>query len=52
VARLEPDEAPPDVAALLANVLRGAGLRPGTDLAFLVVRISEEAPAERRLATR
>jgi hypothetical protein len=45
VARLEPDEAPPDVAALVAGVLRGLDLRAGEDLAFLVVRLEETAGA-------
>jgi hypothetical protein len=41
VARLDPDEPPPDVAALLAGVLRGLEVQPGRDLAFLVVRLEE-----------
>jgi hypothetical protein len=45
VARLEPDEAPPDVAALVAGVLRGLDVRSGEDLAFLVVRLEEAAAA-------
>jgi hypothetical protein len=42
VARLDPDEAPPDVASLVAGVLRGLGVEPGRDLAFLVVRLEPE----------
>jgi hypothetical protein len=41
VARLDPDEPPPDVAALLAGVLRGLEVEPGRDLAFLVVRLED-----------
>jgi hypothetical protein len=50
VARLAADEAPPDVAALVAEVLHQVGAGP--DLTYLVVRLPDEATARRPLAAR